>query len=406
VSDLSDSDEPELKTQVVNVVYGGRWRVDGRLGAGGMGNVFRGTDLQTNEAVAIKTLGMHLVDNAEFVKRFEREAQLISRLTHPALPRFRELARQDGIPYFVMTLVEGRPLGELLIDGKKVSSPFAFALLGQLAGVLTYLHGQGVVHRDLKPDNLMVDANGRLSLVDFGISAQTNLTRLTLPGVTVGTPLYMAPEAITTGHTTPLSDVYAMGLLAFTMLTGAHPFAKEERAGMLTRQVTEVPASAAIIDPSVGERAARVISRALEKTPAARYQSAPEFVEALREAWGFEAVFGDEKTDEGSGEFLRNAMAPTVPSPRRSQRAFPPADVRDALTSPDARSTVIDETTDNDPVSPVRTDASGPLTEIATGEHRAIEVDPPAAAGPTTRMVVAMVLVVVLTLLLAVVFLR
>lgn len=412
MSDLSDSDEPELKTQVVNVVYGGRWRVDGRLGAGGMGNVFRGTDLQTNEAVAIKTLGMHLVDNVEFVKRFEREANLISRLRHPALPEFRELARQDGMPYFVMTLVEGRTLGELLTEKKKLISQFVFALLGQLSGVLTYLHGQGVVHRDLKPDNLMVDANGRLSLIDFGISAQTNITRLTLPGVTVGTPLYMAPEAITTGHTTPVSDVYAMGILAFTMLTGAHPFAKEERAGMLTRQVTEVPPSAAIINPAVGEPVARVLSRALEKTPAARYQSAPEFVEALREAWGFEAVFGEETTDEVSGELLQQALAPTVPSPRRSQRAVPRAEV--PRPPPDARSTVIDETTDNDrplprvdPLPPrpqVLTDTSGPLSEV-TAENRATEIDPP-EAGPTTAMVVGMVIAVVVSLLLAVIFLR
>ncbi len=322
----------EDKTRVVNVIYGGRWRLEDRLGAGGMGNVFRGVDLQTGQSVAVKTLGMHLADDVEFVKRFEREAQLLSRLEHPALPVLHELSRQDGMPYFVMALVEGKTLGDLLVEKKKLMPRFVYSLLQQLASALTYLHARGVVHRDLKPDNLMVDAQGTLSLIDFGISAQTNVTRLTLPGVTLGTPLYLAPEAITDGAMAPSADVYAMGLLAFTMLTGAHPFAREDRAGMMTRQVTEVPPAASTVSAGVSAQVSKVLARALEKSPEARFVTANEFVEALRSAWGFERDGAEERTDE----FTRDLG----PRPTRSDRGDAP-DVR--VTTPDQRNTLLDD---------------------------------------------------------------
>ncbi len=384
-----DSDQPQSdKTQVMNVVYGGRWRVDARLGSGGMGSVFRGTDLETNEAVAIKTLSMHLVDQTEFVKRFEREAGLISRLRHPALPGFRALAVQDGMPYFVMTLVEGRTLGELLKEKKPQDPQFLFSLLGQLSEVLMYLHGQGVVHRDLKPDNLMVDAKGQLSLIDFGISAQTNVTRLTLPGLIVGTPLYMAPEAITTGQTTPVSDVYALGMVAFTLLTGAHPFAKEERAGMLTRQVNEVPRSAALINPSVTAPVARVLARALEKSPSARYQSAPEFVAALRGAWGFDADVRTTVIDE------------TTENERPVPHVSPPSVI---FSTEELEKTELERTVPR--VAPPAALVEDP--DQRTAERPVSQVQPPPPpAGLTTPMVIVLLVAMLAVLLLAVVLLR
>lgn len=324
---MADSED---KTRVVNIVYGRRWRLLDRLGAGGMGNVFRGLDLQTNQAVAIKTLGMHLADDVEYVKRFEREARLLSKLKHPAIPRVHELSRHEGMPYFVMSLVEGQTLGELLLTKKKLIPRFVFSLLNQLAEALTFLHARGVVHRDLKPDNLIVDGAGQLSLIDFGISAQSNVTRLTLPGVTLGTPLYMAPEAITSDTTTPSADVYAMGLLAFTMLTGAHPFAREDRAGMMTRQVNEVPPIASTVSAGISLPVSKVLARALEKSPTARFPSASEFVEALRRAWGFEKPGVEEFTEEHT-EDVPQGLRPTRPE----REALRPSDVH-------LRSTLLD----------------------------------------------------------------
>lgn len=323
--DSDDAGDSALRTQLMNVVYGGRWRVDGPLGQGGMGNVFRGTDLETNEPVAIKTLALHLVDDPEFLKRFEREAGLSRRLSHPALPAYRAFGQHEGMPYFVMTVVEGRTLRELLDEEQKPDTSFVFTLLAQLADVLGYLHEQGVVHRDLKPDNLLLGAGGKLSLVDFGISAQVDVTRLTRPGRLIGTPFFMAPEAIKSGHATPASDVYAMGLLAFMLLTGEHPFSKEDRASMLTRQMSEVPRLAHLVDPKVSEPAARVLSRALEKGPSARYASAPEFVRALQQAWRPEPrppVGGATVADETiqNDRPLAGGDAPTTRDPVRSIR--------------------------------------------------------------------------------------
>jgi serine/threonine-protein kinase len=316
---FDDSDDSAPQTQLVSVVYSGRWRVDGLLGRGGMGNVFRGTDLQTNQPVAIKTLAMQLVDTPDALKRFEREAALCSKLKHAALPGFHAFGWHHGMPYFVMTVVEGQTLRALIDAQTSPSATLVFGLLGQLADVLNYLHDHGVVHRDLKPDNVIVDAKGRLTLIDFGISAQTDVTRLTLPGRLVGTPLYMAPEAIATGQATPASDVYAMGLLAFTLLTGAHPFSNDVRASMLTRQLREVPKPAHLANPGrVSEPVARVLARALEKSPQARFKSALEFVHALRVAHSPPArpPAGSQTVVDDTLEYERPSFEPTEPPPR------------------------------------------------------------------------------------------
>ncbi len=323
---FDDPDDSAPPTQVVRVVYGGRWRVDGLLGRGGMGTVFRGVDLQTGLAVAIKTLAMQLVDTPDALKRFEREAALCSKLKHAALPGFHAFGWHHGMPYFVMSVVEGQTLRERIDDQTPTDATLAFGLLSQLADVLDFLHAQGVVHRDLKPDNVIIDERGRLTLIDFGISAQTDVTRLTLPGRLVGTPLYLAPEAIATGQATPASDVYAMGLLAFTLLTGAHPFANDVRASMLTRQLSEVPRPAHLANPRVSEPVAGVLARALEKNPKARYPSAVAFVHALQVAHHPPAASQTEADETLKYErpvfphLARNPAAPPRPKPTRKPR--------------------------------------------------------------------------------------
>jgi serine/threonine-protein kinase len=290
-----------------------------------MGSVLRATDVGSGEVVALKTLGVHLADNPEFLKRFERESDLLSKLSHPALPRFFGVSRHAGMPFFVMQLVEGRPVSELLKQKTPVPKDVAASILRQLGEVLGYLHSRGVVHRDLKPENLILGAGGHLTLVDFGISAETNVTRLTLPGLAVGTPLYMAPEQIVAGQASPASDVYAMGMLAFTLLTGQHPFAREDRAGMLTRQVNEAPPLATALNADVPRGVASVLKRAMEKAPAARHASAMEFVQALELAWAMERIPQDafdaaELTEQafGAGE-----LPPTAISPARAARFTP-----------------------------------------------------------------------------------
>ena len=323
LDDDGDDDAPEKKTRLLQVVFAGRWRIDGRVGVGGMGNVLLATDLETQTLVAIKTLGMQFVDQPGFVRRFEREGQLLSKLNHPGLPPLIAFARHDEMPFFVMKYVEGKTLGALLKERRRLGSVEALALLRQLADVLEYLHARGVVHRDLKPDNLMIDADRRITLIDFGISAQSNVTRLTLPGVALGTPLYMAPEHITTGLASPASDVYALALLAYVMLAGRHPFAEEERAGMLTRQVLEVPKPANFINPDVPHAAAEVLRRGLEKTPAARFASATALIDSLASAYGLTPTDSTPddppKPDELPTRPDRAAIVPEREAPRHAR---------------------------------------------------------------------------------------
>jgi serine/threonine protein kinase len=402
LDDDGDDDAPEKKTRLLQVVFAGRWRIDGRVGVGGMGNVLLATDLETQTLVAIKTLGMQFVDQPGFVRRFEREGQLLSKLNHPGLPPLIAFARHDEMPFFVMKYVEGKTLGALLKERRRLGSVEALALLRQLADVLEYLHARGVVHRDLKPDNLMIDADRRITLIDFGISAQSNVTRLTLPGVALGTPLYMAPEQITTGLATPASDVYALALLAYVMLAGRHPFAEEERAGMLTRQVLEVPKPANFINPDVPHAAAEVLRRGLEKTPSARFPSATALIDSLASAYGLTPTDSTPDDPPKPDEFPtrpdraaivpeRDALGhagPDVEVPPRRDAAAPRRETQVELT-PRERPLPLDlDVPDTTPSRPAIRPTPRPAAVLAPREANeplspSVEALPPTQVEPT-----------------------
>lgn len=318
------------KTNVVHQqVLAGRYRVDGRLGEGGMGSVLMCLDLTTKQHVAVKMLGLDLVDKPEFVTRFDREARLLAKLNHPGLVPLIAVDSHEGAPFIVMKLIEGQTLDRLIKERKRLSVRQALPLVQQLASALDFLHARGVVHRDLKPANIMVDANDHLTLVDFGISQQKNTTRLTLPGLVLGTPLYMAPEQILTDEAGPSADIYALALLTWVMLVGEHPFAREERReSMFTRQVMEVPAFADALNPAVPAPVAQVLQRSLEKDPALRHPTAMDFYGDLARSNGFDSttsepdlprsVSGDTAPSVGQGAtvvFTRDQTVVDPPQP-------------------------------------------------------------------------------------------
>ncbi len=275
-------------------VFAGRWRIDGKLGEGGMGSVLLGCDLQTHAFVAIKMLGADLVDHPESMARFERESTLLAELDHPNLVPLVAVSKHEGTPFIVMARVEGQTLERLMLQRKRWSLPDALPLLAQLAAALDHLHTNGVVHRDLKPANVIVDQRGHLTLVDLGISQRTDTTRLTLPGLVVGTPQYMAPEQVSGKDVGPASDVYAFALLTWQLLVGSHPFPGDSDRGVMVKQVSEVPPLASDASPEVPVAVAQVLQKSLAKKPDGRHRTAGALVRDLVRSLGGATLLDDD----------------------------------------------------------------------------------------------------------------
>jgi serine/threonine-protein kinase len=275
------ADESDKTSIVGQRVFAGRWRIDGKLGGGGMGSVLLAFDLKNHTHAALKMLGVEHADNAEIVTRFEREARLLAKLDHPGLVPLIAVDSHEGVPFIVMKRLEGQTLHDLL--GQRGTLPLSevLPLVRQLASALDYLHSRGVVHRDLKPANIIVDANGRATIVDFGISQQSNVTRLTLPGLVVGTPMYMAPEQVVTDEVGPATDLYSLGLITWELLVGEHPFGHNDAEHLLVQQVMHTIPLASERNPSVPVTVAQVIKKALEKKPEARHATVLAFADEL-----------------------------------------------------------------------------------------------------------------------------
>jgi serine/threonine-protein kinase len=285
----------EERTQVSAQVIGGRWRVERSLGEGGMGEVFAATELATGRTVAIKRLAPGLLEDPDSVARFRREARLLARLDHPSLVQLLSVDEDEaGAPFLVMKFVEGKTLATLLRENGRLAVRQALPLLDQLCGALDYLHDRGIVHRDLKPANVIVGEDGRLTVLDFGVSRQRDIARLTTPGLFVGTPMYTAPEQITDDDCGPAADLYALGLMTWELLVGEHPFGRSPRQPdeLLAMQVHATPTLASRANPAVPPPVARVIDRALEKVPEARHPSARAFYEDLVRAFGLDGTEG------------------------------------------------------------------------------------------------------------------
>jgi eukaryotic-like serine/threonine-protein kinase len=201
----------------------GRYRLDAPLGSGGMATVYRAWDLRLDRAVAVKILSPNLAADPSFVARFRQEARTMARVHHPSIVTVHDVNESDGLLYIVMELIEGESLADRL-HREHVLSPEALApILSSVASGLAVLHGLGLVHRDVKPHNILLPTTGPAKLADFGLARDGGTTSLTLPGTAIGTLGYLAPELLHGAPATPASDVYAFGVVAYEALTGQRP---------------------------------------------------------------------------------------------------------------------------------------------------------------------------------------
>ena len=267
----------------------GRYQVRDLLGAGGMGVVFLADDLRHQRRVAIKVLLPELAGDANLVARFAREARTASALEHPGIVRIYEEGSERGLHYFVMQYVEGRSLRELLSDERRASIPFTARVLSEAAAALAHAHRKGVVHRDVKPENIMLDRSGRVLLADFGISkissaaasGATTMVRLTETGGVVGTPHYMAPEHALGQAVDGRTDQYALAVVGFEMLTGQVPFDDETPPAIIHLHINSAAPRLSSLRRNVPPRLAVAISRAMSKAQSNRFQTMEEFAAAV-----------------------------------------------------------------------------------------------------------------------------
>ena len=301
---------PDLLLDRLVAAVGAQYLVDAEIGRGGMAVVYRATDVRLNRRVAIKLLPPELAFNPDVRERFLREAQTSAQLTHPHIVPIFTVDEREGMVYFVMALVDGESLAQRLAREPQLPIADARRILADVADALAYAHGRGVVHRDVKPDNIMIDrVTGRAVVTDFGIArAAAGDSRLTVTGVAVGTPAYMSPEqAIGERELDGRSDIYSLGVVGYQMLAGAPPFRAANTPAMLVKHLSETPRPLDALRPDAPASLVHAIMRALAKKPEHRWDDAEEFRAAIL---GLRA----------SGAYAEPAAEPAPQPPRRDER--------------------------------------------------------------------------------------
>ncbi len=266
----------------------GKYRVLEPLGRGGMARVYRAYHPQLDRYVAVKVLRSDLVEEQEFLARFQREARAVAALRHPNVVQVFDFDAQDGNYYMVMELLEGDSLRTRLNEyrARRKRMPLdelTRILLDVLAG-LDYAHSEGMIHRDVKPANILLSRRGQAVLTDFGIAQIVGGTRYTVSGALMGTLNYMAPEQGLEGQCDVRSDIYSLGIVFYEMLMGDPPYDAETPLAILMKHVNDPLPVPRKRDPSIPKPFERVVLKTLSKRPQQRYQSAEEMAEALREA--------------------------------------------------------------------------------------------------------------------------
>ncbi len=264
--------------------FAGQFRVEAFLGRGGMGSVYRVSDVQTGRELALKLLLPSVTESPEAVERFKREVTMLGRIEHSAVPKVFGWGCAEGQYYFTSEFVDGKDLRQLSTARGAWSPEDAAACIATVADALEAAHQLGIVHRDVKPHNIMVARDGSVHLVDFGLARGVGLDMRTITstGVVVGTPEYMAPEQLDTHRVDFRSDIYSLGVVLFELVTGRPPFVGDTPLAVAWQHRSAVPPAPRSLKPDVPAWIERVVLRCLEKDPARRYSSAKELGEELR----------------------------------------------------------------------------------------------------------------------------
>ncbi len=296
-------------------IVGHRYRIVDLIGTGGMAHVYRAINLTNHKVVAIKVLKEEFRNDAEFLRRFEREARAVLHLSHENIVRAFDVGETDGLPYIVLEYVDGRTLKEILVENGPMPPRIAVALVIQVLDALDAAHAAGIIHRDVKPQNVIVMQSGKAKLMDFGIAREVDANTVTFSGSTVlGSVHYLSPEQAKGLPATEGSDLYSAGIMLYEMLTGQLPFDGDSSVSIALKHISEMPTPPIELSRKVTPALNDVILRALNKDLSRRYSYAHEMAYDLRRA-----------LKEPSGDFARfipspSAKSQTVRKPAKKRR--------------------------------------------------------------------------------------
>src|SRR6202158_5359647 len=263
------------------VLFGGRYEILGVLGQGGMGAVYKARDRELDRLIALKVIRPELATDPAILLRFKQELILARNITHKNVVRIYDLGEADGIRFISMEYVDGEDLRTLLRRQKKVAPKEAIAMVEQVCRALDCAHSEGVIHRDLKPQNIMRDQHGRIVVMDFGLARSLGETGLTQTGAIVGTMEYMSPEQALGTTLDQRSDIFSVGLIFYELLAGISPYASDTAIDSLMKRTREDARSASDVDATIPKSLSAIVGRCLEREPANRYHSAVELLQQL-----------------------------------------------------------------------------------------------------------------------------
>jgi serine/threonine-protein kinase len=272
---------PDGELDLLRRATGARYRIHRRIGTGGMAHVYAASHAVLGRPLVIKVLLAHLAREAEMRERFRREAEASSHLVHPYVCSIIDFGEADECVWIVMPFLAGGSLADIIVRERTVPPERAAIIAAQVAAALDYAHRRGVVHRDVKPDNVLFDEDGNALITDFGIATARFHGRLTATGRAMGTPHYMSPEQAMGKLVDGRSDLYAVGVMLYEMLLGFPPFDGADSYSIGYKHVHELPASPDTVDTRTPPPLAQIIMRCLAKHPSDRYQRGNDLADAL-----------------------------------------------------------------------------------------------------------------------------